>query len=69
MEPAGVSNAKVERHAAARGVLVSAGRHRHPAEPADRFLRLSFAAAHPDWIEGCAAELVGVIQPDAARRG
>lgn len=60
--PDGVSDAEVEGRAAARGILVSAGRHWHPAEPAAPFLRLSFAAAQPEWIEDCIAGLASVIR-------
>ena len=60
--PDGVADLEVERRAAACGILVSAGRHWHPAEPAAPFLRLSFAAAQPDWIEACIAELAGVVR-------
>ena len=65
--PNGVSDIEVEQRAAARGILVSAGRHWHPAEPAGPFLRLSFAAAQPDWIDGCIDELAGVIRSAIAR--
>lgn len=59
--PDGVSDIEVEQRAAARGILVSAGRHWYPAEPAGPFLRLSFAAAQPDWVQDCVAELAEVI--------
>ena len=67
--PDGVSDGEVEAQAAARGVLVSAGRHWFPAEPAGAFLRLSFAQAHPEWIDGCVAELAEVVRGEAARVG
>ncbi len=60
--PDGVSDIEVEQRAAARGILVSAGRHWHPAEPAGPFLRLSFAAAQPNWVEDCVAELASVVR-------
>ena len=60
--PPGVSDIEVEQRAAARGILVSAGRHWYPAEPAGSFLRLSFAAAHPDWIGECIRELAGIVR-------
>jgi DNA-binding transcriptional MocR family regulator len=59
--PDGVSDIEVEQRAAASGILVSAGRHWYPAEPAAPFLRLSFAAAQPGWIEDCVADLTRVI--------
>ena len=59
--PDGVPDIEVERRAAGRGILVSAGRHWYPAEPAGAFLRLSFAAADPRWIDGCIAELADII--------
>ncbi len=64
--PRGVSDLAVERRAAVKNILVSAGQHWHPAEPASPFLRLSFAAAHPDWMEGCIADLAGVVDAVAA---
>lgn len=60
--PDGVPDIEVEQRAAARGILVSAGRHWYPAEPTGPFLRLSFAAAQPDWVEDCVAELAEVIR-------
>ena len=66
--PQGVSDAEVERRAAARGILVSAGHRWYPAEPAGAFLRLSFAGADPAWIDNCIADLAGVIQAEAAAR-
>ncbi len=64
--PDGVSDREVEQSAAARGILVSAGHHWHPAEPAAPFLRLSFAAVQPDWIDACVAELAGIVRrPDS----
>jgi DNA-binding transcriptional MocR family regulator len=62
--PDGVSDIEVEQRAAARGILVSAGHHWYPAEPAAPFLRLSFAAAQPAWIEDCVADLTRVIYPE-----
>ena len=64
--PPGASHAEVERRAAARGILVSAGRHWFPAEPAAPFLRLSFAAAEPGSIDGCIAELADIVRTCAA---
>lgn len=63
--PEGVSDIEVEKRAAERGILVSAGRHWYPAEPAATFLRLSFAAAHPDWIDACIADLAAVVHAAA----
>ena len=60
--PNGVSDIEVEQRASGRGILVSAGRHWYPAEPAGSFLRLSFAAAQPDWIDECIKELTGIIR-------
>ena len=60
--PNGVSDTEVEQRAAARGILVSAGRHWHPAEPAGPFLRLSFAAAQPECVERTIAELADVVR-------
>ena len=60
--PDGVSDLDVEQRAASQGILVSAGRHWHPAEPPAPFLRLSFAAARPDWIEDCVARLASVVR-------
>lgn len=64
--PDGVSDLDVEQRAAARGILVSAGRHWYPAEPPAPYLRLSFAAAKPEWIEACVAQLAGVVQTTPA---
>ena len=64
--PRGVSDLEVERRAAERGILVSAGRHWYPAEPAGSFLRLSFAAADPDWIDGCIKDLAGIVHAASA---
>jgi DNA-binding transcriptional MocR family regulator len=66
--PEGVSDIEVEQRAAARGILVSAGRHWYPAEPAGAYLRLSFAAAKPDAIDVCVAELTSVIRSVAQGR-
>ena len=60
--PAGVSDGEVERRAAARDVLVTAGRHWHPAEAPGGFLRLSFATADPAWIEPCVATLAETVR-------
>ena len=64
--PDGISDLGVEQRAAAGGILVSAGRHWHPAEPPAPFLRLSFAAAHPDWIEACIAQLASLVRDEGA---
>ena len=58
----------MERHAAAAGILVSAGHHWHPAEPSAAYLRLSFAGAHPDWTDSCVAELAQIVRDEAAAR-
>ena len=60
--PDGVSDLDIEQRAAARGILVSAGRHWFPAEPPGPFLRLSFAAAQPEWVDTCMAELSRAIR-------
>jgi DNA-binding transcriptional MocR family regulator len=60
--PDGVGDLDVEQRAAASGILVSAGRHWFPAEPPAAFLRLSFAAASPDWVESCIAQLACLIE-------
>ena len=44
----------VAGRAAARGVLVTPGRHAFPAEAPAPFLRLSFATVEPDWVEAAA---------------
>ena len=59
--PDGVSDREVEQQAAARGILVSAGHHWHPAEPPAPRLRLSFAGVQPEWIDGCIGELAGIV--------
>ncbi len=66
--PDGVSDGEVESRAAARGILVSAGHHWHPAEPAAPFLRLSFAGAQPEWVDGCIAELAGIVGEEVRTR-
>ncbi len=66
--PDGCSDTDVEQRAAARDILVSAGRRWFPAEPPAAYLRLSFAAAAPEWIDGCIATLGSIIQ-DASRAG
>jgi len=66
--PDGVSDREVEQQAAVRGILVSAGHHWHPAEPAASYLRLSFAGAHPEWIDGCIAELAGIVDAETRKR-
>ncbi len=60
--PDGVSDIEVEQRATAHGILVSAGRHWYPAEPAGPFLRLSFAAAESEWIDSCVAELADIVR-------
>ncbi len=60
----GSSNGAVEHAAEARGILVSAGRHWHPAEPSSPMLRLGFAAAGPDWIDGCIGRLAAIVRED-----
>ena len=60
--PDSVSDIDVEQRAAGAGILVSAGRHWHPAEPAAPFLRLSFAGVQAEWIESCIAELAAIIR-------
>ena len=63
--PDGVSDREVESRAAAHGILVSAGHHWHPAEPAAPFLRLSFAGVQPEWIDDCIAELARIVDGGA----
>jgi DNA-binding transcriptional MocR family regulator len=48
--PPGTSDDRVAKAAAARGVLVSAGRHWFPAEAPAPYLRLSFAGVRPEWV-------------------
>lgn len=60
--PPGVSDLAVEQRAALRDILVTAGRHWHPAEAAGAFLRLSFATADPAWVEPCMAALAEVVR-------
>ena len=60
--PDDVSDIAVEQRASACGILVSAGRHWYPAEPAGSFLRLSFAAAQPGWVDECIRELAGIVR-------
>jgi DNA-binding transcriptional MocR family regulator len=60
--PDGVSDLDLEQRAASQGVLVSAGRHWFPAEPPAPFLRLSFAAAKPEWIESCVVQLADLVR-------
>jgi len=67
--PDGVSDRDVEQQAAMRGILVSAGHHWHPAEPGAAFLRLSFAGAQPEWIDGCIAELAEIIADEVGKAG
>lgn len=64
--PAGVSDVAVEQRAAARDLLVTAGRHWHPAEAPGAFLRLSFATADPAWADPCMATLAEVVREVAA---
>jgi len=59
--PDGISDLDIEQQAAAEGILVSAGRHWHPAEAQAAYLRLSFANAQPDWVEACIARLAWLI--------
>ena len=49
--PPGTSDSRVATEAAARDVLVSAGRHWFPAEAPGPHLRLSFAGARPEWVD------------------
>ncbi len=62
--PPQVDDLEVERRAAMQGILVSAGRHWHPAEPPTPFLRLSFAAARSEWIDATLAQLASVVGKD-----
>jgi DNA-binding transcriptional MocR family regulator len=59
----------VAAEAARRNVLVSAGQHWFPAEASDPYLRLSFAASQPDWIEEAAATLAAIVAEEVARVG
>jgi DNA-binding transcriptional MocR family regulator len=66
--PPGTSDGKVATGAAARGVLVSAGRHWFPAEAPEPYLRLSFAGVRPEWVGdavGILAEIVAETGPGA----
>jgi DNA-binding transcriptional MocR family regulator len=64
--PAGVSDLAVERAAEAERILVSAGRHWHPAECPAPMLRLSFGAVRPDWIDECVRGIAGIVESMAA---
>ncbi len=63
--PPGTSDSRVATEAAARGVLVSAGRHWFPAEAPGPHLRLSFAGVRPEWLDEAVGVLAEVIA-DAA---
>jgi DNA-binding transcriptional MocR family regulator len=49
--------------AAARGVVVSPGRHWFPAEPPAAHLRLTFAGAPPDALAEGVRRLAGALGP------
>jgi DNA-binding transcriptional MocR family regulator len=59
--PPGTADDQVAAEAAARGVLVSAGRHWFPAEAPGPHLRLSFAGARPEWVADAVACLVDIL--------
>jgi DNA-binding transcriptional MocR family regulator len=67
--PDGASDLVVQQRAAARGLLVNAGRNWYPAEPPADFLRLSFAAADPDSAEEIAATLAALTEGAEAAHG
>lgn len=57
----GTSDSRVEVEAAARDVLVSAGRHWFPAEASGPHLRLSFAGARAEWVDDAVRMLAEVV--------
>jgi DNA-binding transcriptional MocR family regulator len=59
--PPGTSDDAVASGAAARDVLVSAGRHWFPAEAPAPYLRLSFAGVRAEWVAEAVATLAQVI--------
>ncbi len=59
--PPGTSDDRVAKEAAARGVLVSAGRHWYPAEAPGPHLRLSFAGVRLEWVAEAVESLAQVI--------
>jgi len=63
--PQGASDLAIEQAAAREGILVSAGRHWFPAEPPAAHLRLSFAAAEPEWIDACVGRLGTLVRQSA----
>ncbi len=65
--PPGTSDARVAREAAARDVLVSAGRHWFPAEAPGPHLRLSFAEARAEWVDEAVRLLAEVIAAAAGQ--
>ncbi len=64
--PDGVSDDAIADRAARDDILVSPGRHWFPAEPPGPFLRLSFAALHPENAADAAARLAALREPAAA---
>jgi DNA-binding transcriptional MocR family regulator len=67
--PPGVSDAAVAAEASRQDVLVSAGHHWFPAEAPDPYLRLSFAAVEPDWVDEAVATLAAIVVQAVARAG
>ena len=63
--PPGTSDSRVASEAAARDVLVSAGRHWFPAEAPGPHLRLSFAGARREWADEALRLLADVISTEA----
>ena len=59
--PPGTSDSRVASEAAARDVLVSAGRHWFPAEASGPHLRLSFAGARAEWVDDAVRRVAEVV--------
>jgi DNA-binding transcriptional MocR family regulator len=64
--PPGTSDSRVAAEAAARDVLVSAGRHWFPAEAPGPHLRLSFAGARPEWVDEAVRVIAEAVAITAA---
>ena len=67
--PHGVSDQEVTEAAARQDVLVSAGRQWFPAEPPASYLRLSFTAVQPDWVDAAMSVLATIVAGATAGRG
>lgn len=66
--PKGASDLEIARAAARQDVLVGTGQHWFPAEPPGAYLRLSFAAARPEWIDAAVATLASVVSESMPRQ-